>query len=104
MEIRTHILEIVEHWTLQVNDLFGPRVPAYVQAVWELIGASTKEEPGSLLGVGGGDVREDPMVAQAIRFLSVAVKSGLHAQLFSQQGTLVGLCERIIVPSIGLRG
>jgi exportin-2 (importin alpha re-exporter) len=104
MRIRTHILEILEHFTFQYNEFSGPRLPAFVQTVWVLIGASTKNEPGSLLGIGGGDVREDGMVAQAIRFLSIAVKSGLHAQLFAQQATLVGLCERIIVPSISLRG
>ncbi|KAG8941852.1 importin-alpha export receptor [Tulasnella sp. 419] len=90
--IKTTIFEIAELFTLKYNELFGPRMPAFVQAVWELVGSSSSEL-----------VKEDAMISQAVRFLGVAVKSGLHTALFSMQSTLEGLVERIVVPSMGLR-
>ena len=60
--------------------------------MWELIGSSSDT------------VREDGMVSQAIRFLSVNIKSGSRKDLFNQEGTLQSLCERIVVPSMALRG
>ena len=92
LRIRTTVLEIWELYALRYNELSAPRTPAFVRAVWELIGSS------------GDTVREDAMVSQAIRFLSVIVKTGLHTALFRQMETLQGLCERIIVPSMALRG
>ena len=92
LRIRTTVLEILELYALRYNELSASRTPAFVRAVWELIGSS------------GDTVREDAMVSQAIRFLSVTVKTGLHTALFRQKETLQGLCERIIVPSMALRG
>lgn len=92
MRIRTTILEICELYTQKYNELSAPRLPVFVRAVWELIGSSTQA------------VREDGVVAQAIRFLSVSAKTGSHVDLFRQQDTLQALCERIIVPSMALRG
>ncbi|KDQ12400.1 hypothetical protein BOTBODRAFT_34372 [Botryobasidium botryosum FD-172 SS1] len=89
--IRATILEIAELYTLKYHELLAPRIQAFVRAVWELIGAS------------GETIREDIVVAQAIKFLSVAVKSGLNTQLFSQRETLESLCERIVVPNMSLR-
>lgn len=92
MRIRTTILEICELYTQRYNELSAPRLPVFVRAVWELIGASTQA------------VREDGMVSQAIRFLSTSVKNGSHIELFRQTETLQALCERIIVPSMTIRG
>ncbi|KAF8329082.1 Cse1-domain-containing protein [Cantharellus anzutake] len=89
--IRTIILEICELYTQRYNELLSPRLGAFIQTVWELIGAS------------GDTIREDAMVTQAIRFLSVNIKSGSRKDLFSQEGTLQSLCERIIIPSMALR-
>lgn len=77
---------------MKYNELFAPRLPAFVRAVWEVIGASTLA------------VREDTTVSQAIKFLSITVKTGLHTQLFSQQETLELLIERIVLPNMLLRG
>ncbi|KAG8908300.1 importin-alpha export receptor [Tulasnella sp. 403] len=92
MRIKATILELCEMFTLKYNELLEARVPAFVRAVWELIGAS------------GESVREDVHVAQAIKFLSVTAKTGLYTPLFSEDATLQGLAERIIVPSMPLRG
>ena len=92
MRIRTTILEICELYTQRYNELSAPRLPIFVRAVWELIGASSQA------------VREDGVVAQAIRFLSTNVKNGSHVELFRQTETLQALCARIIVPSMALRG
>jgi exportin-2 (importin alpha re-exporter) len=92
MRIRTTILEICELYTQRYNELSTSRLPVFVRAVWELIGASSQA------------VREDGVVAQAIRFLSTNVKNGSHIELFRQTETLQALCERIIVPSMTLRG
>ncbi|KAG9045713.1 importin-alpha export receptor [Tulasnella sp. UAMH 9824] len=73
------------------NELISDRVLAFLRAVWELIGTS------SLAG------REDAMVAQAIKFISITAKTGIHKALFADEGTLRGLAQRIIVPSMPLR-
>lgn len=91
MNIKTTILEICELFEMKYNELFSSRVPAFVRAVWELIGSSTLA------------VREDAMVAQAIKFLSITAKMGIHKELFADEGTLQGLAQRIIVPSMPLR-
>lgn len=92
MQLKTTILEICEVFTFKYNELFGSRVPAFVRAVWELIGTTTEA------------VREDALVAQAIKFLSITAKTGLHTALFGEAATLQGLTDRIIVPSMPLRG
>ncbi|KAG8928760.1 importin-alpha export receptor [Tulasnella sp. 417] len=91
MDIKTAILEICELFELMYSELIGDRVPTLLRAVWELIGASSLA------------VREDAMVAQAIKFLSTTAKTGLHKALFADEGTLQGLAQRIIVPSMPLR-
>ncbi|CAE6342293.1 unnamed protein product [Rhizoctonia solani] len=85
------IFEVAELFVLKYNELFETRMPAFVQAVWEMVGRM------------GAEVREDGVFAQSVRFLSVTVKSGLHTQLFSQQSTLEGLFTRIVLPSVPLR-
>ncbi|KAJ1300905.1 hypothetical protein OPQ81_003331 [Rhizoctonia solani] len=85
------IFEIAELFVLKYNELFESRMPAFVQAVWEMVGRM------------GPEVREDGVFAQSVRFLSVTVKSGLHTQLFSQESTLQGLFTRIVLPSVPLR-
>ncbi|ELU39794.1 importin alpha re-exporter [Rhizoctonia solani AG-1 IA] len=85
------IFEIAELFVLKYNELFETRMPAFVQAVWEMVGRM------------GPEVREDGVFAQSVRFLSVTVKSGLHTQLFSQESTLQGLFTRIVLPSVPLR-
>lgn len=77
---------------MKYSEFLGSRVPAFVRAVWELIGTSTPA------------VREDTMISQAIKFLSVTAKTGVYTALFGQQATLEGLAEQIIVPSMPLRG
>ncbi|KAF8307881.1 Cse1-domain-containing protein [Clavulina sp. PMI_390] len=91
LRIKTTVLEICELYTQRYNELSAPRLPIFVQGVWQLIGASSPA------------VREDGMVAQAIRFLSVSAKTGSHVELFKQEATLRALCEHIVVPSMGLR-
>ncbi|KAG8999003.1 importin-alpha export receptor [Tulasnella sp. JGI-2019a] len=88
---KTTILELAEVFVFKYNELISARVPSFVRAVWELIGTS------------GPAVREDVMVAQAIKFLSVCAKSGLYSSLFKEQETVRGLVDRIVVPSMGLR-
>ncbi|CAE6398308.1 unnamed protein product [Rhizoctonia solani] len=80
------IFEIAELFVLKYNELFETRMPAFVQAVWEMVGRMGAE-----------------VFAQSVRFLSVTVKSGLHTQLFSQDSTLQGLFTRIVLPSVPLR-
>lgn len=92
MRIQTTILEICELYMQRYNELSAPRLPVFVRAVWELIGTSTQA------------VREDGVVAQAIKLLSISVKMGSHVELFRQTDTLRALCERIIVPSMTIRG
>ncbi|KAG8694409.1 importin-alpha export receptor [Ceratobasidium sp. 394] len=85
------IFEIAELFVLKYNELFDARMPAFVQAVWQLIGSMD------------ASVREDGVFAQSVRFLSVTVKSGLHTALFSQPATLEGLFSRIVLPAMALR-
>jgi hypothetical protein len=92
LETHNTVLEVAEIFAVKYNELFAPRLPAFVRAVWEVIGASTLA------------VREDTTVSQAIKFLSITVKTGLHTQLFSQQETLELLIERIVLPNMLLRG
>ncbi|KIO33067.1 hypothetical protein M407DRAFT_65856 [Tulasnella calospora MUT 4182] len=90
-KIKTTILEICELFEMMYNELFSERVLAFLRAVWELIGTSSLA------------VQEDAMVAQAIKFLSTTAKTGIHKALFADEGTLQGLVQRIIVPSMPLR-
>ncbi|QRV98526.1 exportin-2 [Ceratobasidium sp. AG-Ba] len=91
MQCHQVIFEIAELFVLKYNELFDARMPAFVQAVWQLIGNMD------------GSVREDGVFSQSVRFLSVTVKSGLHTALFSQPATLDGLFSRIVLPAMTLR-
>ncbi|KAB5591103.1 Vegetative incompatibility protein HET-E-1 [Ceratobasidium theobromae] len=85
------IFEIAELFVLKYNELFESRMPAFIQAVWEMVKKM------------GPEVREDGVFAQSVRFLSVTVKSGLHTPLFSQDATLQGLYTGIVLPAMSPR-
>ncbi|KAF8513582.1 CAS/CSE protein [Hysterangium stoloniferum] len=93
-QLKTVIMEIAELYTNRFPELFttGSSIGPFVQAVWSLIGDGKRPSVG-----------DDTLVAQALRFLSTAIRSGLFKDLFGNRETIKTLVNGVVVPSVELR-
>ncbi|KAI5826864.1 Cse1-domain-containing protein [Schizophyllum commune Tattone D] len=93
-QIKAAVLEIAELYIKLFPDALtqSPAVAAFVQEVWTLIGSN------SLPSIG-----DDPLVAQSLRFISVAIRSGLYRDLFAAKETIAQLVQGVVVPNVALR-
>lgn len=44
------------------------------------------------------------LVAQALRYISTAIRTGYYKDLFSSKSTIESLIQGVVVPNVGLRG
>ncbi|EJU01600.1 importin alpha re-exporter [Dacryopinax primogenitus] len=89
-KIPSTICEIAELYAMKYHEEFK-ELRTFVGAVWELLGKLNK------------DARNDMLVNQALHFLGVVVKMGIHREFFDNADILRGFCERIILPNIILQ-
>ncbi|KZO99252.1 putative importin-alpha export receptor [Calocera viscosa TUFC12733] len=89
-KIRATICEIAELYAMKYHEEFT-ELRTFVGAVWELLGKLSKEG------------KDDMLVNQALHFLGVVVKMGIHRDFFDNAEILRGFCERIILPNMVLQ-
>lgn len=44
------------------------------------------------------------LVAQSLRFISTAIRTGYYKELFATKETISSLIQGVVVPNVGLRG
>ncbi|TRM64668.1 armadillo-type protein [Schizophyllum amplum] len=93
-QIKAAVLEIAELYIKLFPDALSTSqsVAAFVQEVWTLIGSNSLPSLG-----------DDPLVAQSLRFISVAIRSGLYRDLFASKDTISQLIQGVVVPNVALR-
>ncbi|KAF8511326.1 CAS/CSE protein [Gautieria morchelliformis] len=93
-QVKTVIMEIAELYTNRFPELFttASSIGPFVQAVWALVGDGKRPA-----------VADDTLVAQALRFLSTAIRSGLFRDLFGSPETIKTLVNGVVVPNVELR-
>ncbi|KAF8583471.1 Cse1-domain-containing protein [Ramaria rubella] len=93
-QVKTVIMEIAELYTNRFPELFttSSSIGPFVQAVWGLVGDGKRP-----------NVADDTLVAQALRFLSTAIRSGLFKDLFGNRDTIKTLVNGVVVPNVELR-
>lgn len=94
-QIKTEIFEIAELYTHRYPELLtsSSSVEAFVRALWSLLGGGQRN-----------GIAYDGLVAQSLRFLSTAVRSGNYRGIFAAKETIASLVEGVVVPNVSLRG
>ncbi|VDB88356.1 unnamed protein product [Peniophora sp. CBMAI 1063] len=92
--VRTTVLEVAEMYVKLYPEVLSrsASVEAFVRAVWQLVGGGTQLP-----------LAYDPLVTQALRFISTAIRAGPYRDLFSARETIAGLVSGVVVPNVGLR-
>ncbi|GJJ67857.1 exportin-2 (importin alpha re-exporter) [Entomortierella parvispora] len=91
LQVKTSICEIVDIYSKRYEEDFGEALPTFIQTSWTLL---------TTLGL---ERRNDMLVSKAMAFLTSVVKSGRHKDIFNSNEVLSQLCEKIVLPNMGLR-
>ncbi|KAF8928861.1 putative importin-alpha export receptor [Dissophora ornata] len=90
LQVKASICEIVELYSKRYEEDFTS-LPEFIQTSWTLL---------TTLGL---EPRNDTLVSKAMSFLTSVVKNGRHRDMFSSTDVLSQLCEKIVLPNMGLR-
>ncbi|KAG0369140.1 importin-alpha export receptor, partial [Gamsiella multidivaricata] len=90
LQVKASICEVVELYSKRYEEDFTS-LPEFIQTSW------------SLLTTLGLEPRNDSLVSKAMSFLTSVVKNGRHRDMFSSNDVLSQLCEKVILPNMGLR-
>ncbi|KAF9182619.1 importin-alpha export receptor, partial [Haplosporangium sp. Z 767] len=88
--VKASICEVVELYSKRYEEDFTS-LPQFIQTSWTLL---------TTLGL---EPRNDTLVSKAMSFLTSVVKNGRHREMFSSNDVLSQLCEKIVLPNMGLR-
>ncbi|KAG0271016.1 importin-alpha export receptor, partial [Linnemannia exigua] len=90
LQVKASICEVVELFSKRYEDDFTS-LPEFIQTSWTLL---------TTLGL---EPKNDTLVSKAMSFLTSVVKNGRHREMFSSKEVLSQLCEKIVLPNMGLR-
>ncbi|KAG0045285.1 importin-alpha export receptor [Gryganskiella cystojenkinii] len=90
LQVKASICEIVELYSKRYEEDFKT-LPEFIQTSWTLL---------TTLGL---EPRNDMLVSKAMSFLTSVVKNGRHRDMFNSNDILSQLCEKIVLPNMGLR-
>ncbi|KAF9582671.1 importin-alpha export receptor, partial [Lunasporangiospora selenospora] len=88
--VKASICEVVELYSKRYEEDFTS-LPEFIQTSW------------SLLTTLGLEPRNDLLVSKAMSFITSVVKNGRHKDMFNSQEVLSQLCEKVVLPNMGLR-
>ncbi|KAG0249785.1 importin-alpha export receptor [Mortierella polycephala] len=88
--VKASICEVVELYSKRYEEDFTS-LPQFIQTSWTLL---------TTLGL---EPKNDTLVSKAMSFLTSVVKNGRHRDMFSSNDVLSQLCEKIVLPNMGLR-
>ncbi|KAF9111410.1 importin-alpha export receptor [Mortierella sp. AM989] len=90
LQVKASICEVVELYSKRYEEDFSS-LPEFIQTSWTLL---------TTLGL---EPRNDTLVSKAMSFLTSVVKNGRHRDMFSSTDVLSQLCEKVVLPNMGLR-
>lgn len=90
-KLRSQICDNVTLYAQKYDSEFGQFLPKFVEAIWNLLVTT------------GLEVKHDLLVSNAIQFLASVCERPHYKDLFAEQGTLQGICEKVIVPNMMFR-
>ncbi|KAG0070621.1 importin-alpha export receptor, partial [Linnemannia elongata] len=90
LQVKASICEVVELYSKRYEEDFTS-LPEFIQTSWALL---------TTLGL---EPKNDTLVSKAMSFLTSVVKNGRHKEMFSSKEVLSQLCEKIVLPNMGLR-
>ncbi|KAG0324831.1 importin-alpha export receptor [Dissophora globulifera] len=90
LQVKASICEIVELYSKRYEEDFTS-LPEFIQTSWGLL---------ITLGL---EPKNDTLVSKAMSFLTSVVKNGRHRDMFSSTDVLSQLCEKVVLPNMGLR-
>ncbi|KAF9962476.1 importin-alpha export receptor [Mortierella alpina] len=90
LQVKASICEVVELYSKRYEEDFTS-LPEFIQTSWTLL---------TTLGL---EPRNDTLVSKAMSLLTSIVKNGRHKEMFSSHDVLSQLCEKIVLPNMGLR-
>ncbi|KAI1314971.1 importin-alpha export receptor [Mortierella claussenii] len=90
LQVKASICEVVELYSKRYEDDFTA-LPQFIQTSWTLL---------TTLGL---KPKNDMLVSKAMSFLTSVIKNGRHKDMFSSNEVLSQLCEKVVLPNMGLR-
>ncbi|KAF9352787.1 importin-alpha export receptor [Mortierella sp. AD094] len=90
LQVKASICEVVELYSKRYEEDFSS-LPEFIQTSWTLL---------TTLGL---EPKNDTLVSKAMSFLTSVVKNGRHRDMFSSNDVLSQLCEKVVLPNMGLR-
>lgn len=104
-KIKIAVLATAEMWTKMYSSSLLGEVPALVQAVWSLASSQDSASASSTSSVFANtrkSPKNDALIAQALRFLSSAIRSGMWKDLFGARETIESIVRGVVVPNASL--
>lgn len=89
--LRSQICDNITLYAQKYDEEFGPYMPKFVTAVWELL-VNT-----------GLQNKYDGLVSNALLFLSTVAGRNQYRHLFEDPNVLASICEKVIVPNMDFR-
>lgn len=90
-QLRSQICDNLSLYAQKYDEEFGPYMPRFVTAVWEL-----------LVGT-GNQTKYDTLVSNALQFLSTVAERNHYRHLFEDPNVLASICEKVIIPNMDFR-
>nr|CAB3233957.1 exportin-2 [Phallusia mammillata] len=89
--LKSQICDNIALYAQKYDEEFAPYLPQFVRAVWNLLVNTGKE------------VKYDLLVSNAIGFLRSVCERPQYKSLFEEEGLLVSVCEKVVVPNMEFR-
>lgn len=89
--IKSKICETVAMFAQKYDEDFSEYLPKFVQSIWNLL-VTTDAKP-----------KHDLLVSNALEFLASVSERPAYKDLFADEATLQGICEKVIVPNVEFR-
>ncbi|XP_035788242.1 exportin-2-like [Anopheles albimanus] len=90
-QLRSQICQNLCMYAQKYDEEFGPYMPQFVTAVWELL-VNT-----------GIQTKYDSLVSYALHFLSTVADRSHYRHLFEDPNVLASICEKVIIPNMDFR-
>eukprot|EP00924_Labyrinthula_sp_SR-Ha-C_P005042 maker-scaffold_1-snap-gene-19.30-mRNA-1 protein AED:0.39 eAED:0.56 QI:0/0/0.25/1/0.33/0.25/4/64/1024 len=92
INVQSAVISSLQLYAKKYDEEFGPFMQGFTQETWTLLVNCGQEE------------EFDELVSNAMGFLSTLIQQPMNKSLFSGEGVLNSICEKVILPSLVARG
>jgi exportin-2 (importin alpha re-exporter) len=90
-QLRSQICDNLGLYAQKYDEEFGPYMPQFVTAVWELLVTT------------GLQTKYDSLVSNSLQFLRTVADRNHYRHLFEDPNVLASICEKVIIPNMDFR-